>query len=102
MAAAPAAAEQAYALLESAQSLGSARVSADALCSMALVQSATRLTAAAMQAVGQADALYESIGDTRSRQLARLLLARVLMAAEMFVELIRQFEPMLAGPGYLS
>ncbi|WP_428505759.1 ATP-binding protein [Roseateles sp.] len=94
----PAAAEQAYALLESAQSLGSARVSADALCSMALVQSATRLTAAAMQAVGQADALYESIGDTRSRQLARLLLARVLMAAEMFVELIRQFEPLLEGP----
>ena len=88
--------EPAYALLQAARRAGDSAQQADALMALARLQSRARMVTQALEAFGEAEALYEQLGDLAGMAQAKVRASSALYEGELFAEILQRFEP-LAG-----
>ncbi|MFH7041334.1 ATP-binding protein [Paucibacter sp. JuS9] len=94
--------EPAYALLNAARRALDLPAQADALVALARLQSRARMVTQALESFGEAEALYEQLGDPASVALAKVRASSALYEGELFAELLQRFEPLAADLGQLA
>lgn len=94
--------DTAFDLLEQAERLQDPLALADCLVLMSRVQGRTHMHTLAVQSLGRAEALYDSLGDTAAKLRCLVTTSKVLHEANMHEEAIRRLEPLLQQPEWLS